>query len=158
MYYFLQRPPIVKIINCSCPLVLLTCVNRVLIARPHRPLCFKKIRTSTTTAFLISNTAFPNLKFQVRLIDLSQSDTPYFTVFKQVMLFCRTQTGAELEFLRTNSQSMISILDSLHHFSFQFTKNGSATMQINSVVYKNGGQPSCKLKQYNTQEKSNIQD
>ena len=54
---------------------------------PHRPLCF---RTTTTTAFLISNivvsnpyshsAAFdsqfrtPYLKFKVRLIDLSQSD------------------------------------------------------------------------------------
>ena len=56
----------------------------------YRPLCFKKIRTTTTTVFLISNkvvlnpyshsAAFhhhsfrPLFKFQVCLIDLSQSD------------------------------------------------------------------------------------
>ena len=65
----------------------------LLIAYPHRPLCFKKIRT-ITIAFLIFNTVVTNpyshstafdlqsfvplhpcLKFQVRLIDLSQSDS-----------------------------------------------------------------------------------
>ena len=34
---------------------------------------------------------------------------------------------------------MVSILDSLHRSSFQFIKNGSAAMQIDLVVYKNGG-------------------
>ena len=69
----------------------------LLIACPKRPLCFKKIRTTTTTGFLISNTVVPNpyshsttfdlkffaplhpyLKFQVRLIDLPQSDIQIF--------------------------------------------------------------------------------
>ena len=34
---------------------------------------------------------------------------------------------------------MVRILDSLHRFSIQFAKNGSAAMQIDCVVYKNGG-------------------
>ena len=34
---------------------------------------------------------------------------------------------------------MVGTLDSLHLFSFQFIKNGSAVMQIDCVVYKNGG-------------------
>ena len=64
----------------------------LLIVCPHMPLCFKKIRTTTTTKFLISNTVVLNpyshstfdpqsfaplhlyLKFQVHLIDLSKSD------------------------------------------------------------------------------------
>ena len=66
--------------------------TQLLITCPHKPLCFKKIRT-TTIAFLIFNTVVPNpyshstafnpqsfiplhpyLKFQACLIDLSQSD------------------------------------------------------------------------------------
>ena len=91
IYYFLRQPRIVKIVNCFGPLGLSTCHNwELFIAHPHRPLCFKKIRTTTTTAFLISNTVIPNpyslaqnsilylshpyLKFQVCLTDLSQSD------------------------------------------------------------------------------------
>ena len=70
---------------------------------------------------------------------MPQSDTQYFTAFKEVILFCSVKTGAELEFLRTSSWSMVSILDSLHRFSIQFAKNGSAAMQIDCVVYKNGG-------------------
>ena len=45
----------------NCPLVLSTCRNwELLFTRPHRPLWFKKIRTITTTAILISNTVVPN--------------------------------------------------------------------------------------------------
>ena len=44
-------------------------------------------------------------------------------------------TAAELQFLRTSSWSMVNIVDSLYHFSFQFIRNRSA-----------GGQSSCKLK------------
>ena len=33
----------------------------LLTALPHRPLCFKKIRRTTTKPFLISNTVVPNL-------------------------------------------------------------------------------------------------
>ena len=61
MCYFLWGPWIVKIVNCFCPLVLSTCHNwELLITCPRRPLCFKKIRTTTTTAFLISNTVVLN--------------------------------------------------------------------------------------------------
>ena len=50
----------VTIVNCFCPLVLTTCHNwELLIAHPHKPLCFHKI-TTLITSFLISNTVFPN--------------------------------------------------------------------------------------------------
>ena len=61
MYYFLWRPSIMKTVNCFCPLVLSICQYwELLIANPHRPLCFKKIRTTTSTAFLNSNTVVLN--------------------------------------------------------------------------------------------------
>ena len=44
-----------KIVNCAINLSQLRTI-----ACPHKPLCFKKIQTTTTTAFLISNTALPN--------------------------------------------------------------------------------------------------
>ena len=98
MYHFLQGPWIVKFANCFCPLVLLICHNwELLIAYPHRSLCFKKFKTTNFTAFLISNTVVTNhyshnttiilnlphlyLKFQDHLIDLSHSDIQIF--FKQ---------------------------------------------------------------------------
>ena len=60
-YYFLRGPWIFKTVNCFCPLVLSTCHNwELLISNPARPLCFKRIRTATTTSFLISNTVVPN--------------------------------------------------------------------------------------------------
>ena len=60
MYYLLRGSWFVKIIKYFCPLVLSTCHNwELLIVRPHRPLYYKKIRTTTTTAFLISNTVVP---------------------------------------------------------------------------------------------------
>ena len=34
---------------------------------------------------------------------------------------------------------MVSILELLYHFSFQFIKSGSAAMQVDFAVYKNGG-------------------
>ena len=34
---------------------------------------------------------------------------------------------------------MVSILDSLHPFLFQFIKNGGAAMQTDRIVYMNGG-------------------
>ena len=98
MYRFLQGPWIVKFANCFCPLVLLICHNwELLIAYPHRSLCFKKFKTTTFTAFLISNTVVPNhyshntttilnlphpyLRFQAHLIDMPHSDIQIF--FKQ---------------------------------------------------------------------------
>ena len=61
VYYFPRGPWIVKIINCFCPLVLSTCHNgELLIACRHRALCYKKIRTTSTTALLISNVVVPN--------------------------------------------------------------------------------------------------
>ena len=44
------------------------------------------------------------------------------------MLFGSVLMAAELKFSRTSSWSMVSILDSLHRFSFQFSKNGSAAV------------------------------
>ena len=55
------------------------------------------------------------------------------------MVFCSLLAAAELEFLRTSLCSMVSILDSLHGFSFQFIKSGSAALYIDCVVYKNEG-------------------
>ena len=98
MYHFLREPWIVKFTNCFCPLVLLICHNwELIIAYPHRSLCFKKFKTTNFTAFLISNTVVTNhyshntttilnlphlyLKFQDHLIDLSHSDIQIF--FKQ---------------------------------------------------------------------------
>ena len=61
MYYFLRGPWIESIVSSFCPLALSTCRNGELLIPPtHRSLCFKKIRT-TTTAFLIFNTAVLNL-------------------------------------------------------------------------------------------------
>ena len=58
MYYFLWGPYIVKTVNC--PLVLSTCHNwELLFICPHKPLWFKKTRT-TTTALLTYNTVVPN--------------------------------------------------------------------------------------------------
>ena len=44
------------------------------------------------------------------------------------MVFGSVLTAAELEFSRTSLWPMAGILDSLHRFSFQFIKNGSAAM------------------------------
>ena len=61
MYYFLQEPRIIKISSCFHSLVISTCQNgELLITHPQRPWCFKKIRTTTITAFLISNTVVQN--------------------------------------------------------------------------------------------------
>ena len=46
------------------------------------------------------------------------------------MVFGSMLTTAELEFSRTSLWSMVSILDSVHCFSFQFIKNGSTAMYI----------------------------
>ena len=61
MYYFLQEPRIIKIASCFHSLVISTCHNgELLITHPQRPWCSKKIRTTTITAFLISNTVVQN--------------------------------------------------------------------------------------------------
>ena len=61
MFKYLQGPWIAKFVNCFGPLVISTCHNwEILITCPHRPLRCKKIRTTTTTAFLISNTVVLN--------------------------------------------------------------------------------------------------
>ena len=54
------------------------------------------------------------------------------------MVFCSELTAGEVEFSIKNSWSMVSILDLIHCFTFQFIKNGSAAMYIDCVVYKNG--------------------
>ena len=75
----------------SCTVLIRLHKNNLNLSIPHKPLCFKKIRLTTTTAvfrFQRSNSeslqpycsirssilCSPNLKFKVRLIDLSQSD------------------------------------------------------------------------------------
>ena len=55
MCYFCKSHELWKIST-----VLSTCLNwELLIGRPHRPSCFKKIRIITTTAYLIFNTVVP---------------------------------------------------------------------------------------------------
>ena len=54
------------------------------------------------------------------------------------MVFGSMETAAELKSSRTSSWSMVSILDSLYHFSFQFIKNSDAAMQIGCAMYKDG--------------------
>ena len=44
------------------------------------------------------------------------------------MVFDTVLVVAEMELLRTSLWSMVSILDLLHCFSFQFVKNDSAAM------------------------------
>ena len=53
---------------------------------------------------------------------------------------------------------MVSILDLQHRSSFQFFQSGSADVYIDCVVYTNGGFSSCKMKQFNLQERSNTCD
>ena len=55
------------------------------------------------------------------------------------MAFSSVLIAAELEFSRTTLTSMVSILDSVHRFSFQFIKNDSPVLKIDCAVYKNGG-------------------
>ena len=55
------------------------------------------------------------------------------------MVFGSVLTVSELELSRTNLWSMVSILDSLDSFSFQFIKNGSPAMSIDHIVYKDEG-------------------
>ena len=43
-----------------CTVLIEDTIENYLFPNPHRPLCFKKIITTTTTAFLISNTAILN--------------------------------------------------------------------------------------------------
>ena len=76
---------------------------------------------------LIQNLPQPYLKFQVSLIGLSQSDIQilYGLQIDNVIQQCvASKTGI----FQTSSWSMVSILDSLHYFSFQFIKNGSDAM------------------------------
>ena len=67
------------------------------------------------------------------LIDLSQYDIQVLYDLQIYNGICTPLgllqlTAAELEFLRTSSLSMVSILDLLQRFSFQFIKNGSVAM------------------------------
>ena len=113
---------------------------------PHRPSHFMNTRTTTTKTFLISNTVVPNpyshsrpfhtqsftplLKFQVCLMQqicLSLIFT-HFTAFKKIMALSCVLTAFELEFSRISLWSMVSMLDLLHCFSFQFIKNGRTAM------------------------------
>ena len=120
--------------------VLSTCHNwGLLITCAHKSLCFKKIRTTTTTAFLIFNTVVPNpyslstafdshsfvpLSFRLRLIDLSHCGIQMLYRFQIDNSIRECETAAELEF----PWSIASKLDLLHLFSFQFIKNGSVAM------------------------------
>ena len=44
------------------------------------------------------------------------------------MVFSNVLAATALEFSRASSWSMVSILDSLHYFTFKFIKNGTAAM------------------------------
>ena len=60
-YHVLFLARIIKIASCFHSLVISTCHNgELLITHPQRPWCSKKIRTTTITAFLISNTVVQN--------------------------------------------------------------------------------------------------
>ena len=119
MYYFLQGTWIMKNVNCFCPMVLSTCHNwELLIAPPHRPLSFNIIKTTTNTAFLISNTVVPNpyshskafdpnllhpyLKFQVHLTDFSQSDVQMLYRLQIDYSIGSVEIVAELRFSKTS--------------------------------------------------------
>ena len=54
------------------------------------------------------------------------------------MVFSSAFRVAELEFSRTSLWSVVSTLGLLHHL-YQFIKNGSAAMEIDHIVNKNGG-------------------
>ena len=56
------------------------------------------------------------------------------------MVFGSMLIVVELEVSIASFWVMVSILNLLHHFSFQFIKNDSATMwRIENGVHKNGG-------------------
>ena len=80
----------------------------------------------------ILNLSHPYLMFQVSLVVLSQSD---------IQILYGLQIDNDIQQSINNSWtgilwSVVSILDLLHCFSFQFIKNGSATMSIDCVLYK----------------------
>ena len=76
---------------------------------------------------LIQNLPQPYLKFQVSLIALSQSDIQILYGLQIDNVF-RQCVDSKTEIFKTSLWSMVSILDSLHYFSFQFIKNGSDAM------------------------------
>ena len=88
---------------------------------PHRPLCFKKIRTTTTTVILI-----PTQQSQILTVIVQHS---ILNLLHPCLKFNRSLSVwyyfmAELEVFGTKSWSMVSILDLFH--CFQSLKNGSA--------------------------------
>ena len=65
----------------------------------------------------ILNLSYPCFKFQVSLIDLSQSN-----IWRLYGLQIDNDIRPELEFSGTSLWFMVSILDLLYHFLFQFIK------------------------------------
>ena len=73
----------------------------------------------------------PFLAAKVFNTNLIQCRPPYYVIVSNVYICsftCRISYVLRRAPSRTNSWSMVSILDSLHCFSFQFNKNDSATM------------------------------
>ena len=127
MYYFQQEPWIVKIVNCFCPLVLSTCHNcELLIACPHKSLCFRKIRTTIT--FLISNTVVLNPYSHSTACD-PQSFAPLTYVpclFNRCSNTLRPRIDNGIQYCLDSSWTGIFKNKSVIHG--QYIKNGSATM------------------------------
>ena len=76
----------------------------------------------------IINLLYLYLEFQVSLIDLLQSDIQIFYSFEIVNGIQQCVNSSWTGILRTNLWSMVSMLNLLQCLSFQFIKNGSATM------------------------------
>ena len=122
MYHFLRGPWIVKFTKCFCQVVLLICHNwDLLIAYPRRSLCFKKFKTTTFTAFLISNTVVQ----KYTIVQLQSSIFRTFILnYRSIWYICLTlifkyfSNSSWTGISRTSSWSMVSILHWLHHFYF----------------------------------------
>lgn len=113
----------------------------LLIIQLHRPSYFKNIRTTSITAFFISNKVVLNPYSHSAASDCQsfahflQVSCPLNRCLSHIQILCDLQidngiwqciNSSELEFSRTSLWHMVRILDSLHHISFQFIKNVSA--------------------------------
>ena len=104
--------------------MLSTCHNwELLIAHPHRPLCFKKIRTTSTAMLLISNTVVLNpYSHSTAFSPLVLSSRPDIQILYGLQIdnnIWQCVTAAELKFSGISLWSMFSTLDLLHCFLFQ---------------------------------------
>ena len=120
-----------------CTVLIPLCKNNFESANlPHRPLCSKKIRTTTTTSsseslqsqYSIRSSIFPihYLKFQTGLIDLSQSGIQilYGLQIDNGIRQCvnSSWTGIFENMFVVYGQYIRLRLDLQHRFSFQFIK------------------------------------